>query len=206
MDREAIARLRRAFEAGFAASGEGWNGEHNTADSNTEFAEWISEAFASWYNETADAPALTPPPGAPPNPQEGEGWKLVPVEPTPAMRVAASAFVPIHRPKIAEAYRAMIAASPPAPVSGWRDIATAPKDGTDVLLAGAVPEGWRVTVGHWTTDEECRTPIGDCGGECRCIEYDYHDPAWISWDGGFCDPWPATHWQPLTTPKGDDHG
>lgn len=94
----------------------------------------------------------------------------------------------------------LAAASPPAPVSGWRDIATAPKDGTDLLLAGAVPEGWRVTVGHWTTDEECRTPIGDCGGECRCIEYDYHDPSWISWDGGFCDPWPATHWQPLPAP------
>lgn len=106
------------------------------------------------------------------------------------------------------------APSPTPPAGdGWEPIETAPKDGTDVLLAGALGGGWRVTVGHWTTDEECRTPIGDCGGECRCIEYDYHDPSWISWDGGFCDPWPATHWQPLPappeqapTPQGEGRG
>lgn len=82
----------------------------------------------------------------------------------------------------------------------WQSIETAPKDGTDILLAGRIPEGWRVTEGHWATDEECRVHIGDCGGECRCPEYEYEDPSWISWDGGFCEPWPATHWQPLPAP------
>lgn len=80
---------------------------------------------------------------------------------------------------------------------------SAPKDGTDILLMAVgqsyqgnpVPD--RVTVGRWTGEEECRRQIGDCGGECRCPEYEYHDPFWMSWDGGFTPENPPNGWMPL---------
>ena len=85
---------------------------------------------------------------------------------------------------------------------GWRPIETAPKDGTDILLWSSV--GVRgdggATIGRWTSEEECRRQIGDCGGECRCPEYEYDDPSWISWDGGFTLEHPPTHWRPLPPP------
>lgn len=93
----------------------------------------------------------------------------------------------------------------------WLDIETAPKDGTDIIL-GAPAQMYRgkvvrprVTVGHWTTEEECRVQIGDCGGECHCPEYEYDDPFWLSWDGGFTKENPPTGWMPLPPPpKGED--
>lgn len=85
-----------------------------------------------------------------------------------------------------------IAASPADQV-GWRPIETAPKDGTDIILHSP----GRTTIGHWTTDEECRVDIGDCGGECHCREYEFIDPSWVSWDGGFTEEHPPTHWMPL---------
>lgn len=91
-------------------------------------------------------------------------------------------------------------------MSEWKSIETAPKDGTDILLA-ALPQVYegqkiesRVTVGHWTTDDECRVDVGDCGGDCHCREYEYADPTWISWDGGFTEENPPTHWMPLPSP------
>lgn len=82
----------------------------------------------------------------------------------------------------------------------WQLIETAPRDGTEIILFGPAPEEPRVTVGHWATEEECQIDVGDCGGPCHCREYDYVDPIWISWDGGFCAPWPCTHWMPLPEP------
>jgi hypothetical protein len=88
----------------------------------------------------------------------------------------------------------------------WLPMEEAPKDGTDILLyAPAVeyrgkPTEERITIGHWMTDEECRLLVGDCGGECRCPEYDYVEPSWISWDGGFTDEHPPTRFMYL--PKG----
>lgn len=87
----------------------------------------------------------------------------------------------------------------------WRPIETAPKDGTEIILGApeqeyqGKPVAARSTVGHWTTDEECREQVGDCGGECRCPEYKFHDPYWISWDGGFTEENPPTNWMPLPT-------
>lgn len=93
----------------------------------------------------------------------------------------------------------------------WRDIESAPRDGTDIILGAwgqtfrgePVPD--RVTVGHWTSEEECRRQIGDCGGECRCPEYDYDEPTWISWDGGFTAENPPNGWQPLPSPPETDN-
>ena len=85
----------------------------------------------------------------------------------------------------------------------WMPIECAPKDGTTILL-GAPAQTFqgnatepRSTIGHWATKEECREVIGDCGGECRCPEYRYHEPYWLSWDGGFTEQNPPTHWMPL---------
>ena len=88
----------------------------------------------------------------------------------------------------------------------WQPIETAPKDGTDIILGApgqefqGQPTSPRSTIGHWTTDEECRVYMGDCGGACHCPEYEYLDPHWISWDGGFTDENPPTHWMPLPEP------
>jgi len=91
-------------------------------------------------------------------------------------------------------------------MSEWRPIEEAPKDGTDIIL-GALPQTYegkmvpaRVTIGHWTTQEECQIFVGDCGGVCCCPEYDYADPWWHSWDGGFTEENHPTHWMPLPEP------
>jgi len=116
----------------------------------------------------------------------------------------------------AQVLRAILARHGLAVVSveeiAWQPIETAPKDGTDIVLYApsvmfndALMEA-RVTVGRWTTDEECRTQIGDCGGECRCPEYEYCDPYWLSWDGGFTAEHPPTHWRPLPAPPADGGG
>ena len=110
---------------------------------------------------------------------------------------------------------------------GWQPIATAPRDGTEVVLFGMYPENdqglptQRVTAGFWLEPDP--PVIGDCGGECRCPEYG--EPAaahwctihggspggWMSTDGGFTEEWPATHWHTLPAapqadrnPKGQD--
>ena len=111
-------------------------------------------------------------------------------------------------------YKARIAAAEAAAyrkAAEWRtDMENAPRDGTDIYL-GAAPQTYmgeavpaRSTIGHWATDEECRTYTGDCGGECRCPEYEYVEPNWISWDGGFTNENPPTHWREIMpTPDAD---
>jgi hypothetical protein len=88
---------------------------------------------------------------------------------------------------------------------GWRPIATAPKDGTAVLLA----QGERVTAGHWEperwpTGAEYHGSTGEYIGEFEtgaCI-----DAWWYSEDGGFSEDEPPTHWMPLPpAPQGDGH-
>lgn len=100
--------------------------------------------------------------------------------------------------------------------SFWRPIESAPKDGTEIILFGMVPDGPRVTAGFWLVPEP--PVVGDCGGECHCPEYgEPLDPDWVcmhggsaeGWmsnDGGFADKWPATHWMPLPAPPRNDIG
>ena len=84
----------------------------------------------------------------------------------------------------------------------WKPIETAPKDGTDVLLASA----GRVTVGQWhdeswPTAAEYHATTGEYLGQYEtgeCVP-----ASWMSWDGGFAEADPPTHWMPLPPPPGD---
>lgn len=195
-----------------------------------------------------------------------EGWKLVPVEPTPNMAFAgihavgkSKAYdkpgVPGYDRDLAacngdvgavramQSYRAQISAAPLPPASAsagkvepvaciaceghpqapndpcavcgklreyaegrWRDISTAPKDGTVVLLFCPKGDGspgctYRVTAGNWEIDPGGITEHRDLEG--RYISQDEREgwEGWISWDGGFSeDTMMPTHWMPLPSP------
>ena len=131
---------------------------------------------------------------------------------TAALRIVTEAIEatfeqrPGYLTLIANAIRVLPELSHPQQPAGWQPIETAPQDGTEIIL-GSLPQTYmgnpvaaRVTVGHWSTEEECLKRVGDCGGECRCPEYDYEDPCWLSWDGGFTAGNPPTHWMPLPPP------
>lgn len=91
-------------------------------------------------------------------------------------------------------------------MSEWQPISTAPKDGTHILLWAPAqtfegkPTEPRLTYGYWDVPEH-GAYLGDCGGECRCPEYDdCPDPYWFSMDGSFTEENPPTHWMPLPAP------
>lgn len=89
--------------------------------------------------------------------------------------------------------------------SGWQPIETAPRDGSTIILHGPLPDNpARVTAGFWCAPEHGKY-LGDCGGECRCPEYDdAPEPCWMSDDGGFTDEYPPTQWMPLPpAPQGE---
>jgi hypothetical protein len=76
----------------------------------------------------------------------------------------------------------------------WQPIETAPKDGTVIMLC----RGERVTMGEWIEGTDT-------------VEMDYHgttgEPVgypdeddfafWTSYDGGFNEDAPPTHWSPI---------
>jgi hypothetical protein len=71
---------------------------------------------------------------------------------------------------------------------GWRDIESAPKDGTAVLMTGIIPvtnQKW-VNQGWWDEDENGFYDWGEC-------ESDYHGNGKQS----------PTHWMPLPTPPSE---
>jgi hypothetical protein len=88
-------------------------------------------------------------------------------------------------------------AAPTAPAAnGWLDIASAPKDGTEILLTN----GADVSSGNWHHDERGTTEYRDMDG--RWIGQDDHPyvEGWIDWKGGMTpDP---THWMPLPAAPG----
>ncbi len=132
--------------------------------------------------------ALSPAPTVPP------GFKLVPVEPTERMMEAIDAEFDKERERLRRtgqhvtqeswkaaherSYTAMLAASPQPPVvEGWRDIASAPRDGTQVLL-------WQP---HW---EAMQTAVWFNDGHNR--------PGWLTMDGG--EVIKPSHYRPLPAP------
>ena len=93
----------------------------------------------------------------------------------------------------------------------WQPIETAPKDGTEILLyAGPqtfdgkpVPE--RNTSGHWLIEEGYIREHRDLDG--RWIGQNESDgyEGWMSWDGGFTEENPPTHWMPRpAAPSGNE--
>lgn len=77
----------------------------------------------------------------------------------------------------------------------WLPIETAPKDGGEILLFG---DG-RVTSGNWSAPSEVPRLIYRDGFAPE-EEWDEWEPYWASWDGGFTEEHPPTHWMPLPPP------
>jgi hypothetical protein len=77
---------------------------------------------------------------------------------------------------------------------GWQPIATAPKDGTEVMLSNGVV----VAQGHWLHEESRTTVFRDSDG--RYFDHEDSDgfDGWLDWSGGMI-PNP-THWRPLPNP------
>jgi hypothetical protein len=124
---------------------------------------------------------------------EPAGWKLVPERPTIAMKAAAGklwGYDCAH-----DVWSLMLSASPPEPVSGWRDIATAPRDGTPIL-AGSINHKCREVV-CWQDG----LPRGQIEVEGAVEE------GWVN-DGQLKDRFHAnpnyfTHWVPLLSPPSE---
>lgn len=84
----------------------------------------------------------------------------------------------------------------------WMPISTAPKDGTPVALYGKMSDGVeRVTFGQWIAPPD-KPRLVYCDGFAPEEEWAEWDAHWASWDGGFTEEEPATHWMPLPPPPG----
>lgn len=88
----------------------------------------------------------------------------------------------------------------------WRDIESAPMDGTTVLLYcpqgdGSPESTYRVTAGFWDTGEGYIKEHRDIDG--RYLGQDEQEPYewWLTLDGGFSyDTMMPTHWMPMPDP------
>ena len=75
----------------------------------------------------------------------------------------------------------------------WQPIETAPKDGTEILLA----RGDRVSSGAWYEWEETCSEYHASTGVYLGQSIQGGGAMWMSQDGGFTDEEPPTHWMPL---------
>lgn len=84
-----------------------------------------------------------------------------------------------------------------AEADDWMPIESAPLDGSEILLM----RGERVTSGAWiewtSTYPEYHSSTGAYLGQS---EQD-SGASWASWDGGFTEEEPPTHWKRLPKPK-----
>lgn len=81
-------------------------------------------------------------------------------------------------------------------MSAWRDISTAPKDGTELLIGRWVNGEWRVCQAAWT----------HFPGHDNHVQGYEPDVWWWNEDadwGGITDDEGPSHWQPLTPPDTD---
>lgn len=76
----------------------------------------------------------------------------------------------------------------------WLPIEKAPLDGTEILLC----RGSRVSSGAWVVWSSSDSVHGSNGAYLGEVEYE-SGADWASWDGGFTEEEPPTHWMPLPT-------
>lgn len=151
---------------------------------------WDPTAEEAWNTRTALSHPSTP-----------QGWKMVPVEPTPEICAVASidegARITDGPAFAGDLYRAMLAASPPAPEQGWQDIESAPKTGRTLLLGCFNSAGnWRTMRGQWMSQEY----IDEYWEEPDDVEPGWFETVVESEDLPNCWPIEPTHYMPLPPP------
>jgi hypothetical protein len=84
----------------------------------------------------------------------------------------------------------------------WQPISTAPKDGTDIWLYSNVGERSSVgpTIGAWTVVKDTASEYHSTTGEYLGQSLQEAWEGWSSYDGGFTEEHPPTHWQPVIVP------
>lgn len=109
----------------------------------------------------------------------------------------------VQRAALESALRLLVAQVP-----RWRPISEAPKDGTEVIL-GAIAQTYesdpvppRVTIGSWLEEvEELGSEFHSTGSYLGQYPTGNVSPAgWMSWDGGFTEENPPTHYMPKPPP------
>ena len=113
-----------------------------------------------------------------------------------ALRAYAEACSATH-PQLAADLKARFGEAQPVAVPPWQPIETAPKDGTEVLLYAP----GRLTYGAWTEPSDV-PEIKYRDGFAPEPEWEEFAPFWSSWDGGFTEDHPPTHWMPLPAAPG----
>lgn len=128
------------------------------------------------------------------------GWKAVPANPTPEMWKAAKTVPdpnPPYPPHYGLVWDAMLAASPTPPaeqqapketlggVNGWRDISTAPKDGSRFVATGH---------NYGLYSEVRHTCVAQWFRGCWMEASDWNETSELKY---------LTHWMPLPSPPDD---
>lgn len=127
----------------------------------------------------------------------------------PAVPAAPLAHHPICEQRGSNPFCPACSAADPAPLvaqaSPWMPIETAPKDGTSIMLYAPVrtyqgkPVSSRVAQGEWTEWQKTSGEYHGTTGEYLGKSVQDDGACWMSWDGGFLEELPPTHWQPLPT-------
>lgn len=127
-------------------------------------------------------------------------YKLVPREPTQEMLDAGftadwPSFAALQRETL---WQAMYDAAPPVEQGeGWRDISTAPKDGTPILIGWIDGNGWTERRAWWVDAFEC---VGFARSQNPKWRGAWSDNAVASFGMEEVHEYQPTHWMPLPPP------